>query len=79
MLTPLFYQETRHLMISEPFPHRRNPDGTYDSICPGCYRTIDRELVEADLAAAEIVHVCDPVDLIFPLADVKPTCRKPTD
>jgi hypothetical protein len=47
-------------MISEPFPHRRNPDGTYDSICPSCYQTVDRQLVEADLHAQEMLHVCVP-------------------
>jgi hypothetical protein len=45
-------------MISEPFPHRKNPDGTYDSVCPWCYQTVDRQLVEADLHAQEILHVC---------------------
>jgi hypothetical protein len=45
-------------MISEPFPHRKNPDGTYDSVCPWCYQTVDSQLVEADLHAQEILHVC---------------------
>jgi hypothetical protein len=70
MLALLFYEEARHL-ISEPFPHRRNPDGTYDSICPRCYRTVDRQLVEADLRAEERVHVSDPVDLIVLPTDVQ--------
>jgi hypothetical protein len=54
-----FYKETRHLMISEPFPHRKNSDGTYDSMCPRCYRTVDHQWVEAELRAQELLHVCE--------------------
>lgn len=39
------------------FPRRLNIDGTYDSICPRCYRTIARGTAEA-LCFAEESHSC---------------------
>jgi hypothetical protein len=39
------------------FPRRPNVDGTYDSICPSCYRTIARGTAEA-LRFAEESHSC---------------------
>jgi hypothetical protein len=42
------------------FPHRRNPNGTFDSICPHCYRTIATEKSEYRLAEAEQTHRCFP-------------------
>lgn len=39
------------------FPRRPNVDGTYDSICPSCYRTIARGTPEA-LTFAEESHLC---------------------
>jgi len=35
--------------ISRTFPHRLNLDGTFDSICPDCLRTISNEQFEIDL------------------------------
>ena len=43
----------------EPFPHRRNPDGSFDSICPNCFRTVATRRNEADLAQTEREHVCE--------------------
>lgn len=43
----------------EPFPHRRNPDGSFDSICLKCFRTVATQRNEADLAQAERDHVCE--------------------
>ena len=43
----------------EPFPHRQNPDGSFDSICPKCFRTVATRQNEADLAQAERDHVCE--------------------
>ena len=40
------------------YPHRRNWDGSYDSICPRCYRTIANGRNEAALAEDEHGHVC---------------------
>jgi hypothetical protein len=38
------------------FPHRRNPDGSFDSICTECFRTVATAPAEAQLEAAETVH-----------------------
>jgi ribosomal protein L40E len=40
------------------FPHRRNRDGTYDSICRRCAATVATAATEADLLAHEITHKC---------------------
>ena len=40
------------------FPHRKNPDGTWDSICPDCLRTIARVKDRADLEIIERIHDC---------------------
>jgi hypothetical protein len=42
------------------FPHRRNRDGSFDSICLKCLLTIANARIEADLAAHDKYHVCDP-------------------
>jgi hypothetical protein len=47
------------------FPHRTNPDGTIDSICPRCYATIGNARWETDLKRPEADHVCDPVLLAY--------------
>jgi hypothetical protein len=41
------------------FPHRRNTDGSYDSICLRCLLTIANSRTEADLAKREKYHVCN--------------------
>jgi hypothetical protein len=41
------------------FPHRQNRDGSYDSICPRCFRTISNRMTEAELARDEFRHICD--------------------
>jgi hypothetical protein len=46
-----------------PFPHRKNADGSYDSICPFCYRTVASQPTEDDLAEDEQRHVCKVGDL----------------
>ena len=42
------------------FPHRRNRDGSFDSICLKCLLTIANARIEADLAAHDEGHVCNP-------------------
>ena len=42
------------------FPHRFNPDGTVDSICPRCFVTVDSAAKELDLVVHEEQHICDP-------------------
>ena len=43
----------------EPFfPHRRNRDGSFDSICLDCLLTIASHKTEDELVVAEKTHVC---------------------
>ncbi len=45
--------------MHEPkFPHRKNDDGTWDSICPFCFANSATAGCEDDLAELEIRHVC---------------------
>jgi hypothetical protein len=48
------------LTLSPFFPHRRNRDGTFDSICLKCLLTIANSRTEADLAKHDKSHVCNP-------------------
>jgi hypothetical protein len=41
------------------YPHRTNPDGTIDAICPRCYVTIGTSIWESELEQMEAAHVCD--------------------
>jgi hypothetical protein len=46
-------------MVAEiKFSRRHNPDGTWRSICPECYKTVAESRDEADLKRAESFHVC---------------------
>lgn len=45
------------------YPHRSNPDGTFDAICPECFRTVATKAREADLLQFEESHVCSQEDL----------------
>lgn len=45
------------------FPHRHKPDGTIDSICLRCFRTIATVRQESDLRNAEENHLCSASDL----------------
>ena len=49
--------------IKTHFPHRRNRDDSFDSICPICYRTVSNRKDEAELARDEYKHVCNDWDL----------------
>jgi hypothetical protein len=42
------------------FAHRRNKDGSVDSICLACYRTVATAGSEEELLAAERKHKCEP-------------------
>jgi len=52
-------------IISSPraYPHRKNDDGTYDSICPYCIRTVGSSDSESALAFHEQNHLSDPDDI----------------
>ncbi|MDQ1453339.1 MAG: hypothetical protein QOK38_3205 [Acidobacteriaceae bacterium] len=41
------------------FPHRKNKDGTFDSICPVCFRTVVSGVMESQLAELEREHICE--------------------
>ena len=41
------------------YPHRRNHDGSFDSICPTCFATIGHTKSERELADAEQNHSCE--------------------
>jgi hypothetical protein len=47
----------------QKFPHRKNADGTYDSICIACFVTVARVKAEIDLRQFESAHICEPVNL----------------
>jgi hypothetical protein len=49
-----------HARIRTVFPHRRNGDGTYDSICTACLKTVATNEDEAKLRYYELAHVCNP-------------------
>lgn len=40
------------------FPHKRNVDGTIESICGECFSTVASAGAEGELQAAENAHVC---------------------
>jgi hypothetical protein len=44
------------------FTHRHNPDGTFDSICMRCYRTVAEGRIEEQLTAEEKWHICNAED-----------------
>jgi hypothetical protein len=46
------------------FAHRPNNDGSVDSICLRCFRTIVSNNHDRSLATVESQHECDPVDLM---------------
>ena len=58
------------------YAHRRNGDGTYDSICWVCYRTVSHKVREADLAVEEAAHVCKPEDLLQRFSESKPSHKR---
>jgi hypothetical protein len=44
------------------YAHRRNYDGTLDSVCKLCYLTVARAYRETDLGHLEVRHICQPVE-----------------
>jgi hypothetical protein len=40
------------------YPHRKNNDGTYDSICTRCFATVARTYTEVALEEHDRRHVC---------------------
>jgi hypothetical protein len=54
--------ETRMGPAPGQYAHRRNYDGTLDSICKLCYLTVARAYRENDLLHLEVRHICQPVE-----------------
>jgi len=44
------------------YAHRRNYDGTLDSVCKSCFLTVARAYRETDLTHLELRHICQPVE-----------------
>jgi hypothetical protein len=53
------------------FPHRHNLDGSHDSICVTCFRTVSSMQYEIELEAIEKKHVCAVSDLRYLSAEVR--------
>ena len=51
------------LPLKPSFPHRRNVDGSHDSICTVCLATVATVQREWELADCESTHVCEPMNL----------------
>ena len=47
----------------DDFAYRKNADGTIDSICPICFRTVGTAPVKKLLNKWEQMHVCDERDV----------------
>jgi hypothetical protein len=50
--------------MKKHFPHRLNADGSYDSICKECFRTVATEEEEDKLRDRELQHVCEARDIL---------------
>ena len=46
-------------LLRPSFPHRRNKDGSFDSICTVCFATVASVEDEWELASYESKHNCD--------------------
>jgi hypothetical protein len=53
------------------FPHRHNLDGSHDSICVNCFRTVSSTQREIELEAIEKKHVCAVSGLCYLSAEVR--------
>jgi hypothetical protein len=46
------------------FPHRRNRDGSFDSICGICFATVCSASTESELEAMEMKHICQGLPVV---------------
>ena len=46
------------------FPHRRNPDGTYNSICLNCLEMVALNKTEDDLKKLDKRHICKTASML---------------
>jgi hypothetical protein len=58
-----FQLQQRGFWMESKFAQRSHDDGSVDSICLQCYRTIAVTLRESDREALEASHVCTVMDL----------------
>ena len=65
-------------LLSPPNPHRRNRDGTWDSICLTCFATVATTATELDLAEADRVHICAPAVLSQRSSEIRSPTGKST-
>jgi hypothetical protein len=42
------------------YPHKRNSDGSFDSICLNCFTTIASARTEQELLESDKRHICKP-------------------
>ena len=65
---------------SPRYPHRRNADGSHDSICTVCFVTVASAREESELTGHEQAHVCNPYwsGLVWPESESRfaPDCPK---
>jgi hypothetical protein len=52
-------------LVLQPFRHRNNLDGTWDSICMRCYATAAHSHEQASLERAELRHHCDETSWLY--------------
>jgi hypothetical protein len=45
------------------FPHRRNLDGSYSSICLKCFATVAADKTQDELTELDKLHVCEMTPL----------------
>jgi len=45
------------------FPHRQNPDGSFDSICLRCFATVATAMDVRQLHSYDKNHVCDATSI----------------
>lgn len=62
-------------LLTPSFPHRRNADESYDSICAKCFVTVANVQNEWELARHESAHNCNPWDLSWYSSGVSVPCK----
>jgi hypothetical protein len=50
------------------FPYKTNDGGTFNSICPCCYRTVASGMEELQLAEFERSHICEDASYARPIS-----------
>ena len=75
-LIPVF-ESLREGRKMADFLHRLNDDGSFDSICLKCFRTVSSHRLEAKLEHDETRHTCESDDLHY--LETKGHYRRPKD